>query len=67
LTNDVCRERGVEVDEAGFRTAMEKQKAQARAAGKFKMDKALDYTGAVNQFTGYDKLADICKNRSDCM
>ena len=27
LTNDVCRERGVEVDEAGFKTAMEKQKA----------------------------------------
>jgi alanyl-tRNA synthetase len=61
LTNDVCRERGVEVDEAGFRTAMEKQKAQARAAGKFKMDKALDYTGAVNQFTGYDTLADTAK------
>ncbi len=61
LTNDVCRERGVEVDEAGFRTAMEKQKAQARAAGKFKMDKALDYTGAVNQFTGYDTLAETAK------
>jgi alanyl-tRNA synthetase len=61
LTNDVCRERDVEVDEAGFKTAMEKQKAQARAAGKFKMDKALEYTGASNLFTGYDKLAETAK------
>ncbi|MDD2177495.1 alanine--tRNA ligase [Acidovorax sp. D2M1] len=61
LTNDVCRERDVEVDEAGFNTAMEKQKAQARAAGKFKMDKALEYTGAANQFTGYEHLAETAK------
>jgi len=61
LTNDVCRERDVEVDEAGFKAAMEKQKAQARAAGKFKMDKALEYTGDINQFTGYDKLAETAK------
>jgi len=56
LSADVCRERGLSVDEAGFATAMEKQKAQARAAGKFKMDKALDYTGAGNDFVGYDEL-----------
>ncbi|OJV43573.1 alanine--tRNA ligase, partial [Hydrogenophaga sp. 70-12] len=56
LTNDVCRERGVAVDEAGFQAAMEHQKAQARAAGKFKMDKALDYGGAGNQFVGYERL-----------
>jgi len=61
LTNDVCRERDVEVDEAGFKVAMEKQKAQARAAGKFKMDKALEYTGAANQFTGYEHLAETAK------
>ncbi|KRD55546.1 alanine--tRNA ligase [Acidovorax sp. Root275] len=61
LTNDVCRERDVEVDEAGFKTAMEKQKAQARAAGKFKMDKALEYTGAANAFTGYENLAETAK------
>ena len=61
LTNDVCRERDVEVDEAGFKTAMEKQKAQARAAGKFKMDKVLEYTGAANQFTGYEHLAETAK------
>ena len=56
LSADVCRERGLSVDEAGFHTAMEKQKNQARAAGKFKMDKALDYTGAGNTFVGYDDL-----------
>ncbi len=56
LTNDVCRERGLTVDEAGFAAAMDKQKSQARAAGKFKMDKALEYTGAGNHFAGYDSL-----------
>jgi alanyl-tRNA synthetase len=56
LSADVCRERGLSVDEAGFATAMEKQKAQARAAGKFKMDKALDYAGAGNDFVGYEDL-----------
>ncbi|MFT4242617.1 MAG: alanine--tRNA ligase [Acidovorax sp.] len=61
LSADVCRERGVSVDEAGFHAAMDKQKAQARAAGKFKMDKALDYTGAANQFTGYEHLAETAK------
>ena len=56
LTADVCREWGVEVDEAGFHAAMDKQKAAGRAAGKFKMDKALEYSGAGNAFVGYDKL-----------
>ncbi len=56
LSADVCRERGLSVDEAGFHAAMEKQKAAGRAAGKFKMDKALDYTGAGNQFVGYEQL-----------
>jgi alanyl-tRNA synthetase len=56
LSADVCRERDLAVDEAGFNVAMEKQKSQARAAGKFKMDKALDYSGAGNTFTGYTAL-----------
>jgi len=61
LTQDVCRENGVTVDVDGFNAAMEKQKAQARAAGKFKMDKALDYTGAGNAFVGYDELTSHAK------
>jgi alanyl-tRNA synthetase len=61
LTNDVCRESGVEVDSAGFTAAMEQQKAKGRAAGKFKMDKALDYTGAGNTFVGYEQLTHASK------
>ncbi|MES2973334.1 MAG: alanine--tRNA ligase, partial [Pseudomonadota bacterium] len=56
LSADVCRERGLSVDEEGFKAAMEKQKAAGRAAGKFRMDKALDYAGGSNKFTGYDIL-----------
>jgi alanyl-tRNA synthetase len=56
LTADVCRDRGVEVDEAGFDAAMLRQKTMARAAGKFKMDKALEYSGDINDFVGYEQL-----------
>ncbi|MDR7378375.1 alanyl-tRNA synthetase [Rhodoferax ferrireducens] len=61
LSADVCRERGLSVDEAGFTAAMEAQKAKGRAAGKFKMDRALEYTGAGNQFVGYEKLEATAK------
>ncbi|MEN2432919.1 alanine--tRNA ligase [Comamonas sp. F1-6] len=61
LSNDVARERGVTVDEAGFNAAMQHQKETARAAGKFKMDRALEYTGDANVFTGYDKLAEAAR------
>jgi alanyl-tRNA synthetase len=56
LSADVCRENGIEVDEAGFNAAMEAQKAKGRAAGKFKMDRALEYTAHSNAFKGYDYL-----------
>ncbi len=56
LSADVCRERGLTVDEEGFNAAMERQKAQGRAAGKFKMDRALEYSGEGNVFTGYEAL-----------
>ena len=61
LTNDVCRERGLSVDEAGFNAAMQHQKETARAAGKFKMDKLLDYQGTANAFSGYTQLAESTK------
>ena len=62
LTADVCRERNVAVDEVGFDTAMDRQREQARAAGKFKMTGNLDYSGAVTRFEGYDHLqVDDCK------
>jgi alanyl-tRNA synthetase len=61
LSADVCRERGLSVDEAGFVLAMDKQKSQARAAGKFKMDRALDYSGEGHAFTGYELLEEPAK------
>ena len=56
LTADVCRERGVTVDAAGFEIAMQKQRDQARAAGKFKVAQGLEYSGKPTQFHGYDTL-----------
>ena len=56
LTADVCRERGVTVDAEGFEVAMQKQRDQARAAGKFKVAQGLEYKGQPTQFHGYDTL-----------
>jgi alanyl-tRNA synthetase len=56
LTGDVCRERGVTVDEARFNELLEEQKNRARAAGKFKMAQGLAYSGAPTEFHGYDGL-----------
>ncbi|WP_431258744.1 alanine--tRNA ligase [Roseateles chitinivorans] len=57
LTADVCRERGVTVDEAEFNRLLEEQKNRGRQAGKFKMAQGLAYTGAATTFHGYDHLA----------
>ncbi len=56
LTADICRERGIALDEAEFETAMTRQKEQARAAGKFKMADTLSYSGQPTAFYGYDSL-----------
>jgi len=56
LTADICREREVEVDMAGFESAMDRQRDQARAAGKFKMAEGLSYEGAQTRFEGYEQL-----------
>lgn len=56
LTADVCRERGVTVDEARFEVLLDEQKKRAREAGKFKMAQGLEYSGAATQFHGYDAL-----------
>ncbi|VFR96261.1 Alanyl-tRNA synthetase [plant metagenome] len=57
LTADICRERGVEVDLHGFETAMDRQREQARAAGKFKAAEGLSYDGVQTRFDGYDTLS----------
>jgi len=56
LTADVCREREVAVDEAGFERAMARQREQARAAGKFRAESALAFEGTATTFVGYDAL-----------
>jgi alanyl-tRNA synthetase len=57
LTADVCREKGVSVDEAGFNQAMERQREQARASGKFKVGASLTYSGDKTVFSGYTNLS----------
>lgn len=56
LTADICRERGVSVDHDGFEAAMDRQREQARAAGKFKAAEGLSYEGDATRFEGYDTL-----------
>jgi len=56
LTADICREANVNVDTAAFDAAMARQKAQARAAGKFKLGAGLEYSGEATTFHGYDTL-----------
>src|SRR6266581_1096490 len=57
LTADIARERGVMIDHAGFEAAMERQRERARAAGKFKMEAGVAYSGGATEFRGYDTLA----------
>jgi alanyl-tRNA synthetase len=57
LTADICRERGIKLDEEGFTAAMEQQKKTARAAGKFKMAANVEYSGEKTRFVGYESLA----------
>ena len=61
LTADITRERGVNVDQAGFETAMKQQRDQARAAGKFKVAAGIEYKGDKTQFVGYEKLTQQAK------
>ncbi|MBV8209606.1 MAG: alanine--tRNA ligase [Burkholderiaceae bacterium] len=56
LTADIARERGFTVDMAGFERAMERQREQARAEGRFRMSAALGYDGDRTRFVGYEHL-----------
>ncbi|MED5526388.1 MAG: alanine--tRNA ligase [Pseudomonadota bacterium] len=60
LTNDVARERGLTLDEAGFETAMEAQRQRAKQASNF----GADYGSRLSldcetQFSGYDGVRDV--------
>ncbi len=57
LTADIARERGVTVDFAGFEAAMGQQRERARAASRFGVQSAVEYSGQKTEFCGYDTLA----------
>ena len=61
LTADIARERELTVDMAGFDAAMDVQRTQARAAGKFKAAGNVEYSGAKTEFLGYDTLHEKAK------
>ncbi|HFZ5973929.1 TPA: alanine--tRNA ligase [Escherichia coli] len=57
LTADVCRERNIKVDEAGFDAAMEEQRRRAREASGFGADyNAMIRVDSASEFKGYDHL-----------
>ncbi|EDW0109939.1 alanine--tRNA ligase [Salmonella enterica] len=57
LTADVCRERNIKVDEAGFEAAMEEQRRRARDASGFGADyNAMIRVDSASEFKGYDHL-----------
>ncbi len=56
LTADIGRERGFEVDMAGFDKAMSAQQERSRGAGKFIAKGSVTYDGAKTDFKGYDTL-----------
>ncbi len=56
LTADICRERGVSLDLAGFEAAMGQQRERARAASRFTSAAGLDYAGGKTEFRGYETL-----------
>ncbi|ELH7876785.1 alanine--tRNA ligase [Salmonella enterica] len=57
LTADVCRERNIKVDEAGFEAAMEEQRCRAREASGFGADyNAMIRVDSASEFKGYDHL-----------
>ncbi|WP_301911423.1 alanine--tRNA ligase [Neisseria viridiae] len=55
LTADICRERNIDLDEAGFNREMEAQRARARAAQSFKANAQLPYDGQDTEFKGYSE------------
>ncbi|WP_076416872.1 alanine--tRNA ligase [Shewanella sp. UCD-KL12] len=62
LTADVCRERNITVDEAGFESAMAEQRSRAQAAGQFDTD----YNDSLKiddetEFSGYTDLVSTGK------
>ena len=66
LTELICRENGLTVDEAGFNVEMEKQKARARNAAQVEMgdwhivSESQSENGEISTFVGYDYTEYSC-------
>jgi alanyl-tRNA synthetase len=57
LTADICRERNLSFDQAGYDAALKESQDLSRKGGKATKDSKVDYAGAKNKFVGYDNLA----------
>jgi alanyl-tRNA synthetase len=57
LTADVCRERGIEVDMAGYEKELAEEQERGRAAGKFNAAAGVEYSGSDTTFEGYVKAS----------
>jgi alanyl-tRNA synthetase len=56
LTADIARERGLQIDLAGFEAEMQQQRERARAKSKFQAAQGVEYTGKATEFHGYETL-----------
>ena len=56
LTADIARERGIQVDFAGFEAEMQQQRERARAASKFQAQAGMEYSGQATEFHGYESV-----------
>ena len=56
LTADICRERDITFDQAGYDAALKESQELSRKGGKTHKDSKVEYTGEKNNFVGYDNL-----------
>ena len=61
LTELICRENGLTVDEAGFEEEMKKQKERARGAAKVETDDWQVFAEGESEFVGWDFTEYECK------
>ncbi len=61
LTADICRERSIAFDEAGFHAAMKEAQDRAREGGKVAKVAHVEYAGEKNKFVGYEQLEHTSK------
>ena len=62
LTADIARERGLEIDEAGFEDCMEAQRERGRSASQFGVDYNKDVQSDCDTvFTGYEQVKQSSK------